>query len=87
MQPNKQYITSTKNRVTGQFTGNTRQILSYLLTTYRKISPIQLNNFKKEVTNMHYEPVTPVDNIYNKVEYLLEHGNMEKFPYYQPKAI
>ena len=43
----KQYMISTKNCITGKFTGNIRQIVAYLLSTYGKISPSHLNNFKK----------------------------------------
>ena len=76
-----------KNRTTRKFTGNILQIIMYLLSTYRKISPIHLNYIKKEVTDMHYDPVTPVDNIFNKIEDILEYGDMENCPYSQLHAI
>ena len=64
----KKYIISINNRTTGKFTGNIRDIFAYLLATYGKISPIYLDNFEKEVTEIHYDPVNPVDNIFNKIE-------------------
>ena len=76
-----------KNRATFQFTGNIRQILSYLLTTYDFFSLRQITNFEKEVTKMHYDPVTPLYNIFNKIENLLEYGDMENCPYHHPQAI
>ena len=36
---------------------------------------------------MHYGTVTPVDNILNKIEDLLEYGYLAHFPYYQPQVI
>ena len=36
---------------------------------------------------MHYEPVTSVDNIVNKIEDLLEYGDMKVCPYSHPHAI
>ena len=39
-----------------------------------KISPIHLNNFEKEVIDMHYDPMTPVDNILKNIEDLIEYG-------------
>ena len=36
---------------------------------------------------MHYDPVTPVDNIFNNIEDLLEYGVMENFPYSHPQEI
>ena len=67
--------------------GNIRKIVAYLLSMYGKISPSHLNNFKKEVTDMHYDPVTLVDNIFNKIEDFLEYWDMENCPYSQPQAI
>ena len=57
------------------------QVFVYLLSTYRKTSPNHLNNFEKEVIDTHYGPVTPVDNIFNNIEDLLEYGDMEICPY------
>ena len=36
---------------------------------------------------MHYHPVTPVHNVFNKVEDLIECGDMENCPYSQPQEI
>ena len=43
----KQYILSMKNCTKGQFAGDIRQIIAYLLSTYRKISPSHSNDFEK----------------------------------------
>ena len=83
----KQYITSTKNHTTKQFTESIRQIVAYLFSTYRKISSSNLNDLKKEVTDMHYDTVNPVDKNFNNIEYLLEYGEMEKFLYSHPQDI
>ena len=73
---NKQYIISTKNRTNENFTGNIRQIVTYLLPTYGKISPNHFNDSEKELTYVHYEPVTPVENIFNNIEDLLKYGDI-----------
>jgi hypothetical protein len=83
----EQYIIAMKNRDTGQFTGDIRQIFTYLQNTYGKISPSQLSQFEKEISEMHYDPVTPVDNIFNKIEDLLEYGDLARCPFSQPQAI
>ena len=46
-----------------------------------------LSDFEKEVIKMHYEPVTHVENIFNKVEGLIKHRDMANFPYSQPQVI
>ena len=81
------YIISMRDRNTGQFTGNVLQVLQYLQNTYGTISPSQLAVFQKEVTEMHYDPVTPVDNIFNKIEDLLEYGELAHCPFTQLQAI
>ena len=83
----EQYLVAMKERSTGQFTGHVQQILEYLLVTYVKISPSQLNEFDKEVSEMHYDPVTPVNNVFNKIEDLLEYGDMATCPFTQPQAM
>ena len=84
---NKQYITAIENRATDKFTGNIRQIFLYLLTTYKKLSPSQLNNFEREVTEIHYDPINPVDIIFNKVEDLIKYADILKCPYSHPQVI
>ena len=37
----------------------------------RKFSPSHLNDFEKEVTYINYDPMNPVDNIFNNIEDLL----------------
>ena len=82
-----QYISAMKNRTTGQFTGTVYQIIVYLQNTYGKISPGQLSAFEQEVTHFHYDPVTPIDIVYNKVEDLIEYGELARNPFSQLQTI
>ena len=36
---------------------------------------------------MHYDPVNPVENIFNNIEDLLEYGDMVNCPYSHPQEI
>ena len=76
----KHYIIYTNNRTTGQFTSNIRQIYVYLLKTYGKISLSHLNNFEKEVTKMHYDPVTTVDKFSKRLKTFFSTGTWEIVP-------
>ena len=62
------YLIAFKNRATGQFNGNLMQIIQHLRITYGKISPAQLISYEAEVTNMTYDPTTPVDLIFGKID-------------------
>ena len=66
---NEMYILSFKNRLTGQYTGNVLDILNFC-----KISHSQLLSFEQEVTNFVFDPLTPVENVFNKVEDLMDYG-------------
>ena len=68
---NEYYIKEMKNHTTGKFT--------YLLSTYKVYSLIQLNNIKKEVIEMNYYSITPLDNLFKKVKDLFDYGNMEMY--------
>ena len=39
------------------------------------------------MTETHYDPVTPVENIFNKIEYLIHYGEMAICPYQHLQAI
>jgi len=59
------------------------QIIQHLRTTYGKISPAQLITYEAEVTNMTYDPTTPVDLVFGKIDDLLMYGdfaNWESHP-------
>ena len=54
---------------------------------YGEISPSHINDFEREVTEMHYDTVTPVDKNFNKVEDLIEYCYMACCPYSHPQVI
>ena len=83
----QQYLISLRNRTTGQFTGNVLQILQYLHQTYGRISPGQLGDFESEVVSMTYDPCTPVDNVFNKVEDMMEYGELAQLDYTERQAV
>ena len=49
----EQYITAIKNRETGQFTRDIQQLFTYRVNYYENISPSQLSNFEREVTELY----------------------------------
>ena len=81
------YLVAFKNRATGQFNGTLVQIIQHLRTTYGKISPAQLIAYEAEVTNMTYDPTTPVDLIFGKIDDLLMYGEFANCPFTATQAI
>ena len=63
------------------------QIIQHLRTTYGKISPAQLISYEAEVTNLTYDPTTPVDLIFGKIDDLLMYGDFANCPFTATQAI
>ena len=81
------YLIAFKNRATGQFNGTLRELIQHLRTTYGKISPAQLIAYEAEVTNMTYDPTTPVDLVFSKIDDLLMYGEFANCPFTATQAI
>jgi hypothetical protein len=82
-----QYLTAMRNRTTGQFNVTIFQLLHNLLTVYGKITPSQLLQLEQETKTFTYDPVTPVDVVFNKVEDLVEYGEMAQCDFTMPQTI
>jgi hypothetical protein len=82
-----QYISAMRNRTTGQFQGTLFQLIQYLLTVYGKISPSQLLELEHETKTFAYDPITPVDEVFNKIEDLVEFGEMAQCTYTMAQSI
>ena len=60
-----------------------RRVLPHMEHFHQASSTI----LEKEVTNMHYNPLTPVNNIFNKVKDLLKYVEIANCPYSHPQII
>ncbi len=90
LQPSMKCISchlKTDSLLAGQYTSNVLDILNFLQERYGKISHSQLLSFKQEVTNFVFDPLTPVENVFNKVEDLMDYGELAKIPYLQQHQI
>jgi hypothetical protein len=67
-----------RNRTTGQFTGTVHHLLQHLLTVCGKISPSQLLHLEQETKNFTYDPITPINVVFNAIEDLIEHSEMAR---------
>jgi len=63
------------------------QIIQHPRNTYGKISPAQLINYEAEVTNITYDPTTPVDLVFGKIDDLVMYGEFASCPYTATQAI
>ena len=61
-----------RNRTTGKCFGNLFTLIQYLIIKYGKKSPRQLINLDQETKEIHNNPQSPIDTVFNQVRYLLE---------------
>ena len=81
------YLLSVRNRTTGQYTGNVGDILRHLQGRYGRITPGQLQEFDLEITQMTYDPVNPIEQVFNRIEDLVDYGELAHNAYTQNQAI
>jgi hypothetical protein len=81
------YLAAMRNRTTGQFTGTVYQLLQYLLTVYGKISPSQLLQLEQDTKSFIYDPITPIDVVFNAIEDLIEYGEMARCTYTMAQTV
>jgi hypothetical protein len=72
------YLAAMRDRTTGQFTGTVCQLLQCLLTVHGKISPSQLLQLEQETKSFTYDPITPIDVVFNAMEDLVEYEEMAR---------
>ncbi len=80
---NEMYIMTFKNCITGQHTGNVLDILNYLLQDrYGKIlfNSHQLIALNQDANIFLFDPLNPVENVYNKNEDLMDGGELAGYP-------
>jgi hypothetical protein len=82
-----QYVAALRDRTTNQFTGTVLQILTYLKTTYGKITPAALQKLETETKAIDFNVVQPIDTIYHKVEDLVEYADLANAPMTQVQTI
>ena len=81
------YLLSVRNRTTGQYTGNVGDILRHLQDRYGRITPGQLQDFDLEISQMTYDPVNPIEQVFNRIEDLLDYGEIARNAYTQIQVI
>ena len=81
------YLLSVKNRTTGQYTGNVGDIVRHLQGRYGKITPGQLQEFDLEISQMTYDPSNPIEQVFNRIEDLVDYGEIANNAYTQAQAI
>ena len=70
----KQYIISMKNLTIRNFTGDILEIFCVPHVNVPNLFTESFELFQNRVIDIHYDTVTPVDNIYKKIKYFLKYG-------------
>jgi hypothetical protein len=81
------YLTAIRNRQTNSLTGTVQQIINHLLDTYGRITPTMIDDYEQNLKSLTYDPASPIDNIFNAVEDLMEYAELATQPYTQRQAV
>ena len=82
------WLRPLRNATTNTIQGNIPAILTFLLNTHGNISPDTITTKELEVKNMEYEAESePIDNIFTKIEELVEFASAAGAPYSRPQII
>ena len=75
------YLSSLRNRITGQVPSEIRDLILHLFRVYGKITPQHLKSKYDAVEALNYSIDEPIDVIFSAVEDLLEIGELAGRPY------
>ena len=75
------YLVALRNRNTNSITMAIFDIIQYLFTNHGKITPAQLKTKEAEVSAIIYDLMTPLDNVFNAVENLMDFAVAAGIPY------
>jgi len=81
------YLTAVQNRNTGQWNGTVFQVFNHLMMRYGRISPGQLAQFERETDDLMVDTTLPIEVVFNKIEDLLDYGEIAQAPYTQLQAV
>jgi len=81
------YLTAVQNRNTGQWNGTVFQVFNHLMMRYGRISSGQLAQFERETDDLMVDMTLPIEVVFNKIEDLLDYGEIAQAPYTQLEAV
>ena len=82
------WLKPLRNAITNTIQGTIPEILTFLFNTHGNISPDTITNMELGVKNMEYDAETePIDNIFTKIEELVEFAAAAGAPYSRPQII
>ena len=75
------YLEAIRDPVTYDLQGTICDTLTYLVTTYGKVTPDEVYTFYEKVCKQTYSPATPIDLIFQSIVDLAELGDAALLPY------
>ena len=83
----KQFLQAIINSTTRDIQLHLHEIFEYLYRTYGHVTPQVLQDRESEVKGMTYNPLDPIDNIFNEIENLTDLATHEAVPLSQAQCI
>ena len=73
-----EYLQALRNLATDMIIGDIPTIISYLITTYGKLSESELLTMEQNLTATTYDPRQPVDTVFNAIDNYVELANLQE---------
>ena len=81
------YLAALRNRQTNSINSSIDQIISHLYDTYDNVTPRSLQDYEDRVKQMIYDPMQPIDDVFNAVMDLVDYSDAAQAPYTQQQTI
>ena len=81
------YLEALCNRQTNSITLSICGIIQHLYDTYGNIAPKSLQDYKDRTKQMMFDPIQPIDNVFNAVVNLADYADAARAPYSQQQTI
>ena len=81
------YLAALRNRQTNSINSSIDQIISHLCDTYGNVTPRSLEDYEDRVKQMIYDPMQPIDEVFNAVVDLVDYSDAAQAPYTQKQTI
>ena len=81
------YLAALRDRQTNSIGLNIAEIIQHLYDTYGNVTPRTLQDYEDRVKGMVFDPIQPIDDVFNAVMDLMDYSEAARAPYSQQQSM
>ena len=81
------YLAALRDRQTNSIGSNIAEIIQHLYDTYGNVTPRTLQDYEDRVKGMVFDPIQPIDDVFNAVMDLMDYSEAARAPYSQQQSM